>query len=202
MRVLLFLSLTYLLSACNARTLSEHGHKFKSLTTDSLLLQDLSAKTKALNISPITNGVDSFELRIWHGLSIATPQWLVILKNQDSAWLLTHTDYWFDYQWTNGKPAKVLLDSSFTKSLAVPSNIFRIVDSIRQLKLDTFPSQNEIPGFQDNVADGVFYQIEIATPTFYKAVRYGNPNRYTDTNNQQMSKLITMLNGIGVFSMP
>jgi hypothetical protein len=202
MRVLLLLSLAYLLYACNARTLSEHDHEFKSHATDSLLLLNLSAKSKALNLSPITNGVDSFELRIWHGLSIATPNWLIILKYQDSAWHLTNTDYWVTYQWTNGSPGKMLLDSSFTKSLAVPSNIFNIVDSIHQFRLDTFPSQIEIPRFQDKVADGVFYQIEVATPKYYKAIRYSNPSRYTDTYNQQMSKLITMLTNIGVYSMP
>lgn len=202
MRVLLFLVLAYLLSACGARTLSDNGYKFKNLTTDSVLLQNLSAKVKALNLSPITGGVDSFELRMWHGLSIATPNWLVTLKYDDSAWHLTHTDYWFDYQWTNGRPEKVRLDSSFTKSIVVPSNITSIIDSVYHFRLDTFSSQSEILGFQDKVADGVFYQIEIATPNFYKAVRYNNPNRYSDAYNQQISRLIKTLAGIGVFSMP
>ena len=163
---------------------------------------NVSAKGKALSLSPISNGVDSFELRIWHGISIVTPKQLVALKYQDSAWHLTKTDYWFSYQWANGSPDKVLLDSSFTKSLPVPSNISNIIDALSQFRLGTFPSQHEIPGFQDKVADGMFYQIEVATPKFYKAIRYSNPGRYTDTYNQQMSKLITMLNSIGVYSMP
>ena len=147
MRVLLFLSLTYLLLACNTGTLLEYAPEFKSLTTDSLLLQNVSAKGKALSLSPISNGVDSFELRIWHGISIVTPKQLVALKYQDSAWHLTKTDYWFSYQWANGSPDKVLLDSSFTKSLPVPSNISNIIDALSQFRLGTFPSQHEIPGF-------------------------------------------------------
>ena len=69
MRVYLFLSLAYLLSACNARTLPGNGYEFRNLTTDSILFQNLCEKSKALNLSPITKGVDSFELRMWHGLS-------------------------------------------------------------------------------------------------------------------------------------
>jgi hypothetical protein len=202
MRILQLLILFYFHSACNTRTFSEHTPKFKILTSDTILLQSLSDKTNALNLSPINNGVDSFELRIWHGKSIVTPKILVILKYQDSAWKLTNTDYWFSYQLTNGSPEKIILDSSFTKSLTVPSNISHIIDSLYQYSLDTFPSQNEIPNFQDKVADGLFYQIEVATSKSYKVIEYNNPNRYIDNHNLKMSKLITMLNSIGVYSMP
>jgi len=202
MRALFFSGIIYLVSSCDTGTLSEHRPEFTNLTTDSLLFQNLSAKTKVLNLPSISNGVDSFELRVWHGISIATPKWLVILKYQDSAWHLTDTDCWFNYQWTNGRPDKVLLDSSFTNSLKVPSNISSLVDSIRRFRFDTFPSQGEIPDFEDRVADGVFYQIELATPNFYKAIGYSNPARYHDDYNQKVRRLITIMNDIGVFSMP
>lgn len=202
MRILLILILFYFQSACISRTLSENTSKFKILTTDTILLQNVSDKTKALSLSPIINGVDSFELRIWHGKSIVTPKMLVTLKYQDSAWQLTNTDYWFSYQSKNGSPEKIILDSSFTKSLTVPSNISHIINTLYQYSLDTFPSQHEIPDFQDKVADGEFFQIEVATSKSYKLIEYNNPNRYIDNHNQKISKLVTMLNSIGVYSMP
>ena len=201
MRSLTFLSVIFLLSACTATTLSHDSLNFRNLTSDSLLFSDLAEKTKALNLPPINKGVDSFELRVWHGISIASPKRLVTLKYQDSAWYLTNTHYWLNYQRTNGSPDKVLLDSSFTKTLGVPSNISSIVDSIFQFRFDTFPSQTEIPGFEDRVADGVFYHVEISTPNFYKAISYNNPSRYEDAYNHRMTKFITMLKGISVFSM-
>lgn len=202
MRILLILILFYFQSACISRTFSENTSKFKILTTDTILLQNISDKTKALSLSPINNGVDSFELRIWHGKFIVTPKMLVTLKYQDSAWQLTNTDYWFSYQSTNGSPEKIILDSSFTKSLTVPSNISHIINTLYQYSLDTFPSQHEIHNFQDKVADGEFFQIEVATSNSYKVIEYNNPNRYIDNHNQKISKLIRMLNSIGVYSMP
>ena len=200
MKVLLFLGLIFMWSSCHLKTSADHQHEIKNLTTDSVLLQSLSSKAKALNLTEISKGVDSFELRIWHGMAIASPKRLMILKYQDSSWYLTNSDNWFDYEWIDGSPKRVLLDSSFTKSLKVPFNISSLVDSIYRFRLDTFPSQNEIRGFRDNVADGMFYQIELATSQYYKAVSYGNPNRYGDNYNRHITRLITMLRGIGVMS--
>ena len=202
MRVLLFYALIYFTASCNPGTQADQSHNFKNLTTDSLLLQDLFAKTKALNLPPIDKGVDSFEIRIWHGISIATPKWLVVLRYQDSVWNLMTKSYWIRYLATDGVSGKVVLDSCFTKTLRVPFNISNLVDSIRQFRIETFPSQLEIPGFVDKVSDGLSYQIELATPKFYKAIGYRNPFRYHDVNNQKVARLITMMNDIGVFSMP
>jgi hypothetical protein len=123
------------------------------------------------------------------------------LKYLDSAWYLTNTDYWFSYEWIDGRPGKAYLDSCFTKS-KILSAVSNLIDSIYHFRLDTFPTQREIAGIQDNVADGVVYEIEVATPRFYKAIRYSNPDHYNDAYNQRMAKFLVMLQEIGVFSMP
>ena len=189
-------------AACNSKTDSPSITSFKNLTSDSLLQERISTKVKALNISDISKGVDSFEFRIWYGLSIATPKQLVTMKYQDSTWTLTKTDYWLDYKWVNGRPVKALLDSSFTISRQLNFDVPKFVDSILQFRIDTFPSQYDIPNFQDRVADGMFYEFELATSHFYKAVVYFNPQKYQDVYDRKIANLIQMLRKIGVYSMP
>lgn len=187
-----------LLSSCTTRDVSTRTKVFKNLSSDSLLVHSLSAKSIALGIPKINQGVDSFELRIWHGITIATPNQLITLKYQDSAWHLSLTDYWISYDWENGRQKNIVFDSSFSQSLQVPSAISGIIDSINQFRIDTFPSQKEIPNFRNRVADGMFYEIELATPYYYKAINYYNPNYYSDSFNHRITKFLTMLNKIGV----
>lgn len=197
MRILPVLIVLSLLLACKVPSHSGEN-RFKNLTTDSLFSLSLSDHAKALNIPQINTGVDSFELRIWHGLAIATPNQLMVLKYQDSSWQLTDTDYWFSYQWRNGSPRSISLDSSITRAVKPPSSILDIVDTLNSFRLDTFPSQYDIPGFKDKVADGRFYYIEVATPHYYKALYYANPHRYEDRYNQQIEWLLTNLYKAGL----
>jgi len=197
MRILTGLSVVFLLLSCKADTRSAEK-AFMNLATDSLFSQSLSAKAKELNIPQINCGVDSFELRIWHGHSIVTPNQLMVLKYQDSAWRLTDTDYWFSYQWENGNPKRVLLDSSISRAVNVPPSISDIIDTLNRFRLDKFPSQQDIPGFIDKVADGRFYHIEIATPYYYKALYYANPHRYDDKYNRRIEWLLATLNKFGL----
>jgi hypothetical protein len=194
------LSVVFFLSTLFA--CSEHRHfgekQFKNLTTDSSFNKLLSDKANALNIPQINNGVDSFELRIWHGISIVIPNQLMILKYQDSSWHVTDTDYWLPYKWQNGTPKGISFDSSFTRAVSVPPSISDIVDTLTLFRLDTFPSQSEIPGFEDRFADGNFYHIEIATPHYYKALYYANPHRYDDKYNQRIEWLLATLNTFGL----
>jgi len=200
MRTFAILIITFVFAFCTARNVSKQTESFNNLTSDTLLVQRLSEQSFALNIPQINEGVDSFELRIWHGITIATPKQLIILKHKDSSWHLSLTDYWINHEWENGRPQKVVLDSSFTRSLEPSSSISKLVNSIIQFRLDTFPSQNEIPSFRDRVADGMFYEIEIATPHYYKALSYNNPRRYTDFFNRRIAELLTTLEDIGVRS--
>ncbi|HEY5771489.1 MAG TPA: hypothetical protein VIS75_02625, partial [Chitinophagaceae bacterium] len=151
-----------------------------------------------LNLPQINLGVDSFELRIWHGLALAEPRSLVILSYTDSSWHLTGTNYWISYENKYPKEGILILDSFVTKKLIVPLPFSDIIDSIETFRLGTFPSQHEVPGFQDNVADGMFYTIELATSKYYKAINYNNPKFYSDPYNQKITRFLSFLQTIGV----
>jgi len=198
MRTLFIFVTILLLASCNTRNVSNHEKLFDNLSSDSLLALKLHEQSVALNLPQINQGVDSFELRIWHGITIATPNQLIILKYQESAWRLSLTNYWISHEWEGGRPKNVVFDSSFSQSLQVSSSISRLVDSINEFRLDTFPSQKEIPNFRDRVADGMFYDIEIATPHYYKAISYNNPQRYDDPLNRRITTFLNTLNIIGI----
>lgn len=200
MRTFTILMIILVFAFCTARYVSKPEKVFNNLSSDTLLVQRLSEQSVALNIPQISEGVDSFELRIWHGITIATPKQLIILKYQNATCHLSLTNYWINHEWENGRPQKVVFDSSFNQSLQTPSSISRIVDSIIQFRLDTFPSQKEISNFRNRVADGMFYEIEIATPHYYKALIYNNPKRYTDSFNRRFADLLITLEKIGVHS--
>ena len=48
----------------------------------------------------------------------------------------------------------------------------------------------------------MFYEFELATSLFYKAVVYFNPQKYQDVYDRKIANLIQMLRKIGVYSMP
>ena len=166
--------------------------------TDSSLLASLHSRTALLNLYQIDKGVDSLELRVWHGLAVVQPKQLTILKYRDSSWQLTRTDYWVSNKsnWPNRD--LVMLDSSFTSIQELPANILLVIDSINSFDLRSFPSQHKIPGFRDIVADGMGFTVELATNQYYKAVVYNNPGFYKDSFNQKMTRFLNMLNGVGV----
>ena len=46
----------------------------------------------------------------------------------------------------------------------------------------------------------MFYEIEIATPHYYKALNYNNPRRYNDFFNRRITAFLITLSEIGVSS--
>lgn len=201
MRQLLHVSCAVLLLiACSCQSGSKNTTSFENLTAsrDTFLLLKTNLLSKELGLSSIVNGVDSFELRIWHGWTLATPHSLIDLRYEDSGWKLCQTDYWYHWKAEKGILEYPIVDSFNSRSLTLPINILPIVDSIRISMLDTFPTQAEIPNFSAKVADGVFYTIELSTAHYYKLINYNNPARYDDVHNRNITKLLTLLSSIGI----
>jgi hypothetical protein len=199
MKLIPILLVILIVASCNSNS-RINQIAFKNLTTDTFFRGLHSSETLALNLSQIDEGVDSFELRVWHGISIVRPKYLIILKYKDSRWILNETTYWVSYNWKNGSPESAILDSLKTKSLPIQPSISKIAESIINFRLDTFPSQSEIPGFVNNVADGFFYDIELATSKYYKYIIYHNPNRYNDPYDRKITTFLSSLSEIGVWN--
>lgn len=202
MRIALSILAIWLFSSCNGKTHSKQDTLFQNLSKDSVLVQHLASKAKALNLPQLNQGVDSFELRVWYGMAIVSPHHLVTFRYQKPNWTVSRTDYWLSDEWTDGKPTTISFDSSVSYATQATSSAGELLKHIQLFRLDTFPDQKDIPGFDDRVGDGTFYQIELATSRYYKAISYRNPFHYVDSHNQRMRRFISGLTKIGVSVLP
>jgi hypothetical protein len=155
------------------------------------------SRVKALNLPAIHKGVDSFELRFWHGISIANPKSVTILKYVESNWHLSITNYFVGY--FEGQTMNYIkLDSAITRLFPVPINMTRFLDSLNSFDLKRFPDQFTLKEYDESVADGSVYAIELSTHSFYKAIWYNNPDQYDGLFHKKAATLIDFLaNNLG-----
>lgn len=141
-----------------------------------------------LNLHRIDRGVDSFEFRLW--LSNQEYETVYIVRFADNEWLATVTDYWVrqpnigEKGYTGQKyPYRgihAIVDSSRTKRMTLSITYVRFLDSLQTYDIENIPSQKDIPGFKDLVADGFTYAIEISTRRYYKLLSYHSPGSQND----------------------
>src|SRR4051812_10487831 len=97
MRLIYIALFCFLALSCSETPGQKKRDSFKQFPADSSLLAYISQKTAALNLFPIQQGVDSFELRVWHGIGMVKPQHLSILRYSNGRWQAFYTDYWLNY---------------------------------------------------------------------------------------------------------
>lgn len=197
-QVLAILSAVIYLLSCNSNETANNYNPIKVYVEDTFMLARKKAFAETasqLNLTPIDKGVDSFEIRIWVS-SIFIEKDLLVLKYSDNTW--QHQKIRF-YR----RPDDVVY-SKQEKIKRPEISLELLVDSIRRIQFDKLLPQNEIPGFVDNVADGVWYSVEIATKGSYKQLTYHCPERFakTEINNKKFLDLIFLLNRYYHFWMP
>ena len=190
MKQLFYLTiLTYLCISCNTKV-SSQPDDFRTIVTDTMKLIpyneiDLSRiRAKAFNIPEIVKGVDSFELRIWVS-SMMIPDYATILRYSDTQWIANEYAYY-----ENGNT----IDSVIIRKINLPDSIANVISYLSDSSVLNLPSQNAIPGFIDNVADGQTCTIEISTKTFYKSLHYHCPEHFTDNYNKRFMEIVNFLN--------
>ena len=195
MRILYSIILSQIFLSCNFnKTDNSTRFKFLSDTTNNYgqEYKHHQKLTDALLLSRIDSGVDSIELRIWNKSAIINLHQLTILNYKDSGWHLTRTTYWSNTVW-NLDNSKITIDSSETKQLDSKIPYTAVADTIAKYRLDTIPTQTQIPNFEDRTADGTTYVIELATNKYYKSLSYSNPKFYTELNHQKNKCLFEFL---------
>jgi len=177
-----------MLTSCHTDN-SSHSDTFVLLLPDTSkthrpidLYEHLKAYSGQMNLPRIDTGVKGFELRIWTG-SMIDPDQMVLLRKSETVTIAQKFDYNSNF------------DSLEYYKLTNPySNaaLTRFVDSLQKVDFTTMLSQNEIQDFQVNVADGITYHMEIATPKYYKLVTYHCPEYFakTEANNKKFVDLI------------
>lgn len=144
-----------------------------------------SEQALKLNLAPIDKGVDSFEMRLWVG-SMFVEHDLIDLKYTDTCWVAQKIRY---YKSEDGL-------THFKHEKINPGiSLKLLIDSLKQVQLDKIISQEEIPNFVDNVADGVTYNLEIATKGTYKLLTYHCPEVFskTEINNKKFLDVVFLV---------
>ena len=167
---------------------------FKRIVFDTFTYDRVQQATKILNYSSINNGVDSFELRLWTALGHTDFQSVKVLKYEDSNWHFSETRYWIsgDSLYPN-LGSKIFLDSGNIEFSRLTVPIPLLLDTLFKFNFTTFLDQEKIPGYSDNVAGGLYYDLEVATKNYYRHLFYHEPGRYFDSSNKNFSKILRLL---------
>ncbi len=189
MRLLLLVITTFLIVASCQTNESFQADSFQLLLPDTSkthipnsVYEHLKGFSRQMGLPSIDTGAKEFELRIWTG-SMLDPDQMVLLRKVDSVTIAQKFDY------------KSYIDTlkhyKLTKTYQ-HTTLTKFVDSLQEIDFRTMPSQNEIAGFKDNVADGVTYHLELATPKYYKLVTYHCPEHFakSEVNNKKFLDLI------------
>jgi hypothetical protein len=188
---LIFISTLFTLWSCNSND-KPPQKEAKQDRRDSIelarqrdLQNYLAEEAAILKLSPINKGVDSFELRLWVS-SMLVEHDLILLSYKDSAWQSFKIRYFRSEDGVTHFKKKEI-KSAF-------SAIF-LADSLKQIDFANMPSQENIKNFVDDVADGVTYNLEIATKYSYKLITYHCPEHFakSESNNKKFLDLILLL---------
>jgi len=84
------------------------------------------------------------------------------------------------------------------------STLKAMIVSLKEIDFNHLISQKEIKSFQDNVADGVTYNMEVFQSGRYKILTYHCPETYysKETNNRKFVDIIMLLDRHFTFYSP
>jgi hypothetical protein len=189
MKCIIVISLLFLSYSCTMR-MPDEGKKFEQITGDSAFIKNQALSfskdfSEMLNLSPIVNGVDSFELRLWCS-GIWTRKNLFILRYTAGNWEANNYHFYTNHS---------SLDSLFLTAKLIPGDTVHLITSFLD-NIKTLPTQVAIPGFRDKTADGIAYTLEISTNNYYKYLSYRNPSRYNDDYHKTFTQLLDRLTKI------
>jgi hypothetical protein len=192
MRIILLLVSTFLLLvSCEVNTNTDAG-TFQIILPDTskthrpnTLFDDLNNWSRQMALPRIDTGVSDFELRLWTGSMIDPDQMIVLRKSGTNV-----TARKFNY--------KVSFDSlkHFKQTDTYQNDsLSRFADSLQNVDFSKIISQEEIENFRDNIADGIIYFLEVATPKYYKLVTYHCPEHFAkaEPNNKKFLDLVLAL---------
>ena len=186
---LIIITTIFALLSCNSAETVNKNEPVKTSTVDTIKhtrQKAFAEQATKLNLPSIEKGVDSFEMRIWVG-SIFVEHELIILKYSDTSWQTQKIRYYKSEDGvTHFKNEKII-----KPTLSLPL----LIDSLKQINLDKFISQEEISNFVDNIADGITYNLEIATKGSYKLFTYHCPEHFAknEINNKNFLDLLLLV---------
>ena len=125
-----------------------------------------------LRLNDISNGVDSFEVRIEYNLSLVVQKDLFIIRYTKGNWKGLH----YAYQYKKGSDSLDFVQKEFTPLISWG----KLIDSIYNNPTLRIPSQVDLKNYRNRVADGKYFTMEYATKYKFKTISYENPEYYPE----------------------
>lgn len=196
MKVVLILSTIFLLSACEDASRQVQVKKdttgvVHTSVDTSTKYYSQTAKLIGLDVPTVK---DSFVLRLWIS-SMAKLDRMIELRKSGKDWSTRKFNYEFE---PNDKLVVGEVPVEFISTLEP------MIDSLRRVDFNNLLSQEQVEGFQDNVADGVTYHMEVFQFDRYKMLTYHCPETYysKEVNNKRFVDLLMLLNKHFTFYSP
>ena len=190
--LLITISSIFILASCQTKK-SSQADTFQVLLPDTAkthrpnktfdYLTDLG---KQMNLPKLDTGVSGTKIRLWITSTI-TPHLLVTLNITDTSVTAQKFDYYLsDNGLAHFKPSQRGLGGDSLQLL---------MEELNDIDFPKMISQSEIANFNDNVADGINYNLEIATSKYYKLLSYHCPEHFakTEPNNKKFLDVIFIL---------
>lgn len=130
------------------------------------------------DLDTLENGFKDFQLRFWLGHSLAKEHQILIIRSVNNVW----SSDLYRYYW--GEKKQIV-----SKNIKPKHNLKTIVNQLYEKGLFDIKDANEVDGYEcGGGADGITYDIEIATPTKYRLITYCELEPY----NQQFTEVNTI----------
>jgi hypothetical protein len=198
--IILIVPLTFLASCNNINPTPKK--EFQKILPDTSMIGGKNWEYKMsidfcnqLNLNTLDKGVDSFEIRWWFPGYFSSNTIFDFRYCNSNGWLANKTTFFYGQNKKTGDQSnKYKIDSSKTENLHPIMDMERIYYTIKAFDIFHVPSQTNIPNFKDNINDGTYLVIEIATKDYYKIISYHCPDAYrNEPNNQKILQIYQFL---------
>ncbi|MDB5203767.1 MAG: hypothetical protein JWQ27_3176 [Ferruginibacter sp.] len=146
----------------------------------------LKGLSRKFNLPKLDTGVAGITLRLWISSPII-PHTLVTVIIGDTSVTAQKFDYYIE---GNGV-------AHFQPSAGRygADSLQLLVNKLNAVDFPSMISQSDIENFNDNIADGAKYYLEVSTPEYYKLLIYHCPEYFAkrEPNNKKFLDLILML---------
>ena len=186
------ISTIFILASCGTKN-NSRPDKFQVLLPDTAkthrpneTFDYLVGLGKQMNLPKLDTGVSGTKIRLWI-TSMMIPHLLVTVNITDTSVTAQKFDYYSnDDGLVNFKPSQRGFGGDSLQLL---------VEELNDIDFTKMISQSEIANFNDNVADGISYNLEIATSKYYKLLTYHCPEHFakTEPNNKEFLDIIFIL---------
>jgi hypothetical protein len=129
-----------------------------------------------LKLDSLEIGYDSLQIRIWCNYGLLDVRNVIVIKRNNELWNAELLTVIFDEN-----------DSSYMRKPILKERINKIptsgwssfINKLVELNVTQLPDQSKVSGYKDILgADGVTYNVEVATMSQYRFYSYWQPNIY------------------------